>query len=212
MDFSSGIVYGDDRKPAAVNYYEHTATTTPELASASQSRAGSRRNSYNSNSNITADTRNGNLSNMIDESSLVVERILSAIELRGENGLNHHGGPLTNVEIVKLSLLCTKQAECISGNKSRGNNNNKDESNNVNDGSIFNEEDLGFADVDADMMAQLVEHLEKHVALASQIDVVQSSYNTIQKLKKQDGMRHVGCRTIDEVSRKDDLLAHRRTR
>ena len=86
--------------------------------------------------------------------------------------------------------LCTQQTEW----NNRRNNSNSD--------SIFIE-DIGYADVDADMMAQLVEYLERHVALASQIDLVQSSYDTIQKLKKGSDTRLVGCSNIDEVSRVD---------
>ena len=121
----------------------------------------------------------------LDESSSIVENILSAIERRGENGLGGSGGPLANTEIVKLSMLCTRQTEF---------NNRK---NNI------LSEDIGFADVDADMMVQLVEHLEKHVALASQIDLVQSSYDTIQNLKKDSNERLAGCSNIEEVSREN---------
>ena len=181
----NGDIFHDNRKPTAVKYHEGTAMATAVSASMSQlqSRMGNRRSSSNMNTNR-------NISNGIklDESSAIVEHILSAIEQRGENGLNHHGGPLTNTEIVKLSMLCTQQTEW--NNRSISNNNNSD--------SILSE-DIGFADVDADMMAQLVEHLEKHVALASQIDLVQSSFDTIQKLKRGD-KRHAGCNNIDEVS------------
>ncbi len=133
-------------------------------------------------------SRGGKKGINLDESSSVVENILSAIEYRGENGLERHGGPLTNSEIVKLSMLCTQQLEF--------NNRKRNTSLDDNNESIL-DDNIGFADVDADMMAQLVEHLEKHVALASQIDLVQSSYDTIQKLKKGD---NVGCRNIEEVS------------
>eukprot|EP00533_Pseudo-nitzschia_delicatissima_P006513 CAMPEP_0116081836 /NCGR_PEP_ID=MMETSP0327-20121206/2409_1 /TAXON_ID=44447 /ORGANISM="Pseudo-nitzschia delicatissima, Strain B596" /LENGTH=61 /DNA_ID=CAMNT_0003572597 /DNA_START=155 /DNA_END=337 /DNA_ORIENTATION=+ len=41
-------------------------------------------------------SRGGKKGINLDESSSVVENILSAIEYRGENGLERHGGPLTN--------------------------------------------------------------------------------------------------------------------
>jgi hypothetical protein len=172
----NGDIFHDNRKPAALKYHKGTTMTTTVSASASQ---------------LQSQSRVGSRSIKLDESSAIVEHILSAIERRGENGLNHYGGPLTNTEIVKLSMLCTQQTEW--NNRSINNNNN-----NSNSDSILSE-DIGFADVDADMMAQLVEHLEKHVALASQIDLVQSSYDTIQKLKKGN-KRLAGCSNIDEVS------------
>ena len=49
------------------------------------------------------------------------------------------------------------------------------------------------------MMAQLVEYLEKHVAIAAGIDFIQSAYDTIQKLKSKDGKKETGCKNIDEV-------------
>jgi len=162
-----------------VNNHEGNTMTT----SVSQPRGGS-------NSNATHRGSGNGLK--LEEISATVEYILSAIEQRGENGLSHHGGPLTNTEIVKLSMLCTQQTEWSNKGKNRDMNKNN--------GSSILSEDIGFADVDADMMAQLVEHLEKHVALASQIDLVQSSYNTIQKLKKDNGHMLVGCKNIDEVS------------
>ena len=186
-----GDIFHDNRKPAAVKYHEGTtmATTVSSSASQLQSRMGNRR--PNSNMNTNRNNRDSGNGIKLDESSAIVEHILSAIERRGENGLNHHGGPLTNTEIVKLSMLCTQQTEWNNRSISSSSRNN-------NSDSILSE-DIGFADVDADMMAQLVEHLEKHVALASQIDLVQSSFDTIQKLKKGD-KRHAGCNNIEEVS------------
>ncbi len=140
------------------------------------------------NSSSNGKSLGGNNGINLDESTSIVENILSAIEHRGENGLACHGGPLTNTEIVKLSMLCTQQSEF---------NNRKTKTGLSDSNESILSESIGFADVDADMMAQLVEHLEKHVALASQIDLVQSTYDTIQKLKKGD---YIGCRNIEEVS------------
>jgi hypothetical protein len=89
-----------------------------------------------------------------------VERILSQAEHRQDE--NQGGqGPLSPTEIDKLSMLCTVQPSA-SGL----------------------EEDLGFADVDPDMMAQLVDLLEKHVTLASNVDVIKEGGKII-KVKRQ---------------------------
>lgn len=192
MEFND-ISFHTNLKPSAGNYREDTTM----MASTSR-RAKSRKSNHNLN--VSGNNRGSKNNIKLDESQSVVENILSAIEYRGENGLAHHGGPLTNTEIVKLSMLCTQQSEF--------NNRKKNSSFNDNNELILSQ-DIGFADVDADMMAQLVEHLEKHVALASQVDLVQSSYDTIQKLKKDGSERLIGCRNIDEVGRENKLLSRR---
>ena len=181
MEFND-LGFGRDEYPSAENHRDGTTMTAS--TSGSQLRATAQDSTRRKSSG--GNRRGGNNGVKLDDSSSVIENILSAIEHRGENGLQHHGGPLTNTEVVKLSMLCTQQLE-LSNRRNNGT---------INDGSILCQ-DLGFADVDADMMAQLVEHLEKHVALASQIDLIQSSYETIHKLKKGE---NVGCSSIDEVS------------
>ncbi|MGK3758903.1 MAG: hypothetical protein ACI8RD_011220 [Bacillariaceae sp.] len=158
-----------------------------------------RRNSRQNNNN-----NNNNRNSKIDDATTIVERILCAIEQRGE-GHRPSIGPLANVEIVRLSMLC---AELTEQRTTNGINNN----NNIGGGGgdcILNE-DLGFADVDADMMAQLVEYLEKHVAIASGIDFIQSAYDTIQKLKSKDGKNETGCKNIDEVRYYNNSIMRRR--
>ncbi len=181
MEFND-LGFATDHYPSAENYRDGTTMTA--------STSGSQPTGQGSNQKMSAggNRRGGNNGVKLDDSSSVIESILSAIEHRGENGLQHHGGPLTNTEVAKLSMLCTQQLE-LSNRRKNGILND-------NSGSILSQ-DLGFADVDADMMAQLVEHLEKHVALASQIDLIQSSYETIHRLKKGE---NVGCSSIDEVS------------
>lgn len=187
----------DSNQYASAEYYREGARMT---ASTSGSKVQETSQKSNHKTNAGARNRDGNIGINLDESSAVVESILSAIEHRGENGLAHRGGPLTNAEIVRLSMLCTQRLELS----------NKRKISNLSDEnrSILSQ-DLGFADVDADMVAQLVEHLEKHVAIASQIDLVQSSYDTIQKLKKSDSAKLVGCSSIDEV-REQYLLSTKR--
>ena len=128
-----------------------------------------------------------------DDCNITIERILSAIEERGECRNPRHG-PLTNSEIGKLSMLCAQQTDRVNGNKSNSSNNRSlSVDGNLND-------DLGFADVDADIMVELVEYLEKHVALASGVDLVQSSYETIRQLKIEDCKNeNGGCSNIEEV-------------
>ncbi|KAL3916072.1 MAG: hypothetical protein SGILL_005346, partial [Bacillariaceae sp.] len=48
-------------------------------------------------------------------------------------------------------------------------------------------DDLGFADVDAEIIGQLIEFLEKHVALASNVNLVQASYKALQELQSGSG-------------------------
>jgi hypothetical protein len=89
-----------------------------------------------------------------------VERILSQAEHRQDE--NQGGqGPLSPTEIDKLSMLCTIQPSASSL-----------------------EDDLGFADVDPDMMAQLVDLLEKHVALASSVDVIKEGGKIMKEKRK----------------------------
>mmetsp|Transcript_16813 Transcript_16813/g.19377 ORF Transcript_16813/g.19377 Transcript_16813/m.19377 type:complete len:1762 (+) Transcript_16813:148-5433(+) len=151
-----------------------------------------RRHHDNSNSN----KRNSKT----DDASTIVERIVCAIEERGE-GYNSSLGPLSHTEIVRLSMLC---AELTEQRSNQTNNNNID-----GDDCILNE-DFGFADVDSDMLAQIVEYLEKHVSLGSGINFVQSAYDTIQKLKSKDGKKEADCSNIDEWIRNghgSELLA-----
>jgi hypothetical protein len=138
---------------------------------------------------------NNNRNSKIDDATTIVERILCAIEQRGE-GHRPSLGPLANVEIVKLSMLCAELTEQRTNGIINNNNNNVGGGGG---GDCILNEDLGFADVDADMMAQLVEYLEKHVAIASGIDFIQSAYDTIQRLKSKDGKNETGCKNIDEV-------------
>ena len=65
-------------------------------------------------------------------------------------------GKLTAPELSQLSMLCSLPTTS---------------------------EDLGFADVDADMMGQLVQQLEKQVALVSNINLLQLTFGVFQKSK-----------------------------
>ena len=98
-----------------------------------------------------------------------VERILSQAEHRqdennNQGGGHHQQGPLSPTEIDKLSMLCTVQPSASAG---------------------LGEGDLGFAEVDQDMMAQLVDLLEKHVTLASSVDVMKEAGKIIKQEKRQ---------------------------
>jgi hypothetical protein len=108
-----------------------------------------------------------------------VERILSQAEHRQDE--NQGGqGPLSPTEIDKLSMLCTVQPLASSL-----------------------EEDLGFADVDPDMMAQLVDLLEKHVTLASSVDVIKEGGKIIKK--KRQSVDQVRIRILIEFHGKSGL-------
>lgn len=121
-----------------------------------------------------------NASSSLDFSD-TVERILSTLEQRGDDHDPAHG-PLTRAELSKLSLLCAQQQQLFSGTTSKPRTTGS-----ASKADSILDEDLGFADVDADMIGQLVEYLEKHVALASVVNIVQASYNAIQSLRSGSG-------------------------
>jgi hypothetical protein len=100
--------------------------------------------------------------------SATVERILASAEHRESSP------PMLGTEMSQLSMLCSLQAS-----RNRG---------------IV--DDLGFADVDPDLTGQLVETLEKHVALASSVELNKQAYTIIQKIKNKEYKF-----TIDQVSR-----------
>lgn len=124
--------------------------------------------------------------------SSTVERILSTLEERGDDHDPHHG-PLSQTELSRLSMLCTMQQQRspLGRNKKE-----VDEAASADEDGKSNvlDENIGFADVDADMILELVEYLEKHVALASGINVVQSSFQEIQKIQAGGG-----CQTMEQV-------------
>jgi hypothetical protein len=93
---------------------------------------------------------------------LTVERILSTAEQREAPS---HQGPFTANEVSNLSRLCSLQSSKRQG---------------------ISSDDLGFADVDPDMTGQLVEYLEKHVALASGLDLIRESFAHIQRIKNKE--------------------------
>ena len=116
--------------------------------------------------------RNSNTSEASVMFSDTVERILSTLEQRGEDHDPAHG-PLTRAELSSLSVLCAQQQQMFS----------KKKSDTLGGAAAILDDDLGFADVDADMIGELVEYLEKHVALASAVNIVQSSYDAIRSLR-----------------------------
>jgi hypothetical protein len=145
----------------------------------------SRRRSGGGNRGTTTTTtaanrsRSSTSSNALDFSD-TVEWILSAVEKRGENH-DPHNGPLNRTEMSKLSVLCSQQQNSI---KVTGTVNQ----------AVLNE-DLGFADVDVEQVGQLVEYLEKHVAMASNINLVQLSYEATKKMKGEEA----GYPNLEEV-------------
>ena len=90
--------------------------------------------------------------------SFAVERVLSYAEQRQSSP------PLSSQELSTLSTLCQVQASRKGGIA----------------------DDLGFADVDPDMTGQLVELLEKHVAMASSIELNKEAYTIFRKSKNKE--------------------------
>ncbi|KAG7341962.1 sister chromatid cohesion C-terminus-domain containing protein [Nitzschia inconspicua] len=132
----------------------------------------------------------GHRSNVIGNGSLdfssTVERILSTLEQRGDDHPPHHG-PLLQSELSKLSMLCAQQQQQQQQLQLRSSSTKKvaSSSSSSNDGIIMDHE-LGFADVDVEMILELVGYLEKHVALASGINIIQSTYKQIQKIRAEN--------------------------
>jgi hypothetical protein len=149
-----------------------------------------------------------------------IEKIVSSLEQRGDNHNPHHG-PLNDSEISKLSMLCSQQTEHLRRSITHRNKHHQQHQKNENHNTTTDETtqqshmfnttdddddiDLGFANVDADVMGELVEYLEKHVALASGIDLIQSSYKIIHALKEEGSSssqkegQQQQQRNIDEV-------------
>jgi cohesin loading factor subunit SCC2 len=125
-------------------------------------------------------------SNTLDFSS-VVERILSTLEERGDYHKPNHG-PLSPTELSRLSMLCSQQQQRCTKNKM----NIADPSCVDNDGN--DNDHLGFVDVSVETMLQLVEYLEKHVALASGVNFVHSAFQEIQNIHANGG-----CKNMDQV-------------
>lgn len=114
-------------------------------------------------------------SNGQDEFTDTIERILAAQDSReeeanlGSSNNSSSMGPLTQAEISKLSMLCTLQSSrrrSLSG-------------------------DLGFADVDPELVAELVTLLGKHVNLASNVDLITAAYQAIQQSQARGSRANV---------------------
>jgi hypothetical protein len=135
-------------------------------------------------------TSSSSSSNGLDFSD-TVESILATLEKRGDNHDPHHG-PLNRTEMSKLSMLCSQQQQQQQQQTIKANGNNDKTRTG---GQVVLNEDLGFADVDVELVGELVEFLEKHVALASNINIIQSS-NDIAKKIKAKGARYSN---FDEV-------------
>jgi hypothetical protein len=111
--------------------------------------------------------------------STVVERILSTAERR-ESSL------LTSGELQALSELSAAQSSMQQGGKLA--------------------DDLGFADVDTDLIGQLVGTLEKQVVAASAINIIQLSYNAAKAIQtKQSPGNNSKLTTMDQASPVVDL-------
>lgn len=130
------------------------------------------------------------------DSSLVfistVERILSNVDQRGDDHPPQHG-PLLQSELSKLSMLCTQHQQSLSRSNYKKAASSSSPSNDTSD--IATHTGLGFADVDVEMALELVGYLEKHVALASGVNVVVSTYMEIQRIQDGDAVGN-----IEEVS------------
>lgn len=89
---------------------------------------------------------------------------MSTVERRGEPVV------MTAGELQALSELSATQSSMQQGGKLT--------------------DDLGFADVDAELVGQLVGMLEKHVVAASSIDIIQKSYNAAKKIREKQQTSH----------------------
>ena len=87
MDFND-LGFNTDQYPSAENYREGATMT----ASTSGSQLKATVQGSNRNMSTGGSRKGGSNGVKLGDSSSVVESILSAIEHRGENGLQHHGG------------------------------------------------------------------------------------------------------------------------
>jgi hypothetical protein len=110
--------------------------------------------------------------------STVVERILSTAERR-ESSL------LTSGELQALSELSAAQSSMQQGGKLA--------------------DDLGFADVDPDLIGQLVGTLEKQVVAASSINIIQLSYDAAKSIQTKQSQGNKSKLTMDQASPVVDL-------
>jgi hypothetical protein len=110
--------------------------------------------------------------------STVVERILSTADRR-ESSL------LTPGELQALSELSATQSSMQQGGKLA--------------------DDLGFADVEPDLIGQLVGTLEKQVVAASGINIIQLSYNAAKAIQTKQSPGNNSKLTMDQASPVFDL-------
>ena len=95
--------------------------------------------------------------------SNVIETILNAAELRDSSP------PLWYKEISQLSMLCELQSSRKGGIA----------------------DDLGFADVDPDLIVSLMETLEKHVASASSVEIHKEAMAALMGKKQKYSVEQV---------------------
>ena len=143
-----------------------------------------------------------------------IEGILSSSERRKDNNnaanssaqkqrQTQHGGMLKDSEIHLLSMLCTQQTITAQERKmvaAGGGNDVKD------NGDV----DLGFADVEVDLLSQLVEVLEHHIVSATRISLIEEAYRASQNVQRGRSSRHqessstpTTYKTMDEVRKKN---------
>lgn len=166
---------GDSGGNASVVTHSSTETTAAAAAAAVAVAAIINNNRNATTTTSTIHTQKQRPRHQLDFSESL-ECILSSLERRQANQSQQphppHHGPLKDHEIHKLSMLCTQQ----SLTQQQGNALAVQQ-----DGQF----DLGFADVDPDLVSQMVEVLETHVALASQICLIEAAYEASQNIQRR---------------------------
>jgi hypothetical protein len=116
-----------------------------------------------------------------------IEGILSSLERRKDNvsstvqqqcrgeGPNPNQGLLKDSEIKKLSMLCTQQMMASKEGNALA----------TTTAGGTAEVDLGYADVDGNLVSQLVEVLEHHVVSASRISLIDAAFEASHKIQRR---------------------------
>jgi hypothetical protein len=135
----------------------------------------------------------------------VIERILSTQQHRADSvdddmegllgrtsssGFDESLGPLIPSELLDLSMLCAKQSSLPSELPSSHRNTSSKAPSSSNN---------GFGSVDVETLSCLVVLLEKHVSLASRIDIIQEAYNA-SRVGSSNSSPNGKVTPIDQVS------------
>lgn len=159
-----------------------------------------------SRSRSSSNTTNGSKKTYSNEkyTAVIEAMVLRAHMVEGREGYSpdhhHHRlvrhqpgqGPLLPQELADLSLLCSANSSSSSKNKNQATTkkSNRQEQQQQEDAAL-----KGFASVDGDQLAALIELLDKHVNLAARVSLIEDALNIIKKA----GSPSIASDAIDQV-------------